>query len=78
MHIKGLPRGPPSPQIPRKAGPIVKRPIPNVKNVLAVASGKGGVGKSTMACMSLFSPFSKIGVWYRSSEHSLLMSVFVD
>ncbi|KAF8996031.1 P-loop containing nucleoside triphosphate hydrolase protein [Cyathus striatus] len=35
--------------MPRKAGPIVKRPISNVKKVLAVASGKGGVGKSTIA-----------------------------
>ncbi|KAF8154818.1 P-loop containing nucleoside triphosphate hydrolase protein [Crassisporium funariophilum] len=35
--------------MPRKAGPIVKRSIPNVKKVLAVASGKGGVGKSTLA-----------------------------
>jgi len=35
--------------MPRKAGPIVKRPIPHVKKVIAVASGKGGVGKSTIA-----------------------------
>lgn len=26
-----------------------KRQIPNVKHVVAVASGKGGVGKSTVA-----------------------------
>ena len=31
--------------------PIQKRPIPNVKKVVAVASGKGGVGKSTIAGM---------------------------
>ena len=30
-------------------GPIVKRPIPGVAKVIAVASGKGGVGKSTVA-----------------------------
>ncbi|KAK0199865.1 P-loop containing nucleoside triphosphate hydrolase protein [Desarmillaria ectypa] len=36
------------PQIPRRTGPPAKRGIPNVKKVLAVASGKGGVGKSTV------------------------------
>ncbi|KAJ7743840.1 P-loop containing nucleoside triphosphate hydrolase protein [Mycena metata] len=48
----GLPRsgGPnPPPQMPRRTGPIQKKPIPNVKRVVAVASGKGGVGKSTVA-----------------------------
>jgi hypothetical protein len=45
----GLPKRPPPPTIPRKTGPIPKRPIPNVKKVVAVASGKGGVGKSTVA-----------------------------
>ena len=35
--------------MPRRGGPIQKRPIPHVKKVLAVASGKGGVGKSTIA-----------------------------
>jgi ATP-binding protein involved in chromosome partitioning len=34
--------------MPRKGG-LEKRSIPNVKKVLAVASGKGGVGKSTVA-----------------------------
>jgi ATP-binding protein involved in chromosome partitioning len=29
--------------------PAAKRPIPHVKRVVAVASGKGGVGKSTVA-----------------------------
>ena len=29
-----------------------KRAIPNVKRVVAVASGKGGVGKSTVAGLS--------------------------
>ncbi|THH11336.1 hypothetical protein EW146_g8078 [Bondarzewia mesenterica] len=47
----GLPRAGANapPQIPRRSGPIAKRPIPNVKKVLVVASGKGGVGKSTVA-----------------------------
>ncbi|KAF9219302.1 P-loop containing nucleoside triphosphate hydrolase protein [Gyrodon lividus] len=35
--------------MPRRGGPIQKRPIPYVKKALAVASGKGGVGKSTVA-----------------------------
>ncbi|KAF7800160.1 hypothetical protein EIP86_011406 [Pleurotus ostreatoroseus] len=35
--------------MPRRGGPIEKRPVPNVKRVVAVASGKGGVGKSTIA-----------------------------
>ena len=30
-------------------GPIEKQPIPGVRHVVAVASGKGGVGKSTVA-----------------------------
>ncbi|KAG8986339.1 hypothetical protein FRB95_005354 [Tulasnella sp. JGI-2019a] len=35
--------------MPRRGGLPSKRPIPNVKRVVAVASGKGGVGKSTIA-----------------------------
>lgn len=30
-------------------GPISKKPIPGVKRIIAVASGKGGVGKSTVS-----------------------------
>ncbi len=30
-------------------GPITKQPVPGVRHVIAVASGKGGVGKSTVA-----------------------------
>ncbi|KAF8511831.1 P-loop containing nucleoside triphosphate hydrolase protein [Hysterangium stoloniferum] len=37
------------PQIPRRNAPIEKRGIPHVKRVIAVASGKGGVGKSTVS-----------------------------
>ncbi|SRR5579875_331961 len=34
---------------PRSAAALPRQPIPGVKRVLAVASGKGGVGKSTVA-----------------------------
>lgn len=35
--------------MPRRSGPSAKRPIPHAKTVVAVGSGKGGVGKSTIA-----------------------------
>lgn len=35
--------------MPRRGGPPVKRKIPGVKHVVVVSSGKGGVGKSTIA-----------------------------
>ena len=42
--------------MPRRSLPA-KRGIPHVKKVIAVASGKGGVGKSTVAGLSyLLSP----------------------
>ncbi|MFH1263501.1 MAG: Mrp/NBP35 family ATP-binding protein [Pseudomonadota bacterium] len=42
---------PPTAAPPTKAAPapLERQPIPGVRNILAVASGKGGVGKSTVA-----------------------------
>ncbi|KAF8758508.1 WD40 repeats protein [Rhizoctonia solani] len=37
------------PTMPRRGGPISKRSIPNARHVVVVASGKGGVGKSTVS-----------------------------
>jgi len=42
-------RGMSGPGMGAHGGPIQKSPIPGVRHVIAVASGKGGVGKSTVA-----------------------------
>ena len=49
---QGLPKRGEPPVMPRRGLPP-KRGIPNVKKVIAVASGKGGVGKSTVAGLSI-------------------------
>lgn len=43
-------RGMSGPGMQPHGGPITKGSIPGVKHIVAVASGKGGVGKSTVAC----------------------------
>ncbi|CAD6571263.1 MAG: hypothetical protein CYPHOPRED_004371 [Cyphobasidiales sp. Tagirdzhanova-0007] len=48
--MDGLPRSGAPPVLPRmQRGLPTKRKIPNVKQVVIVASGKGGVGKSTLS-----------------------------
>src|SRR5688500_11060568 len=47
-HSHG-PQGPPRGGPQQRPAPQGKKEIPGVKNVVAVASGKGGVGKSTVA-----------------------------
>lgn len=48
--------------MPRRGVPIVKRPIPNVRHIIAVASGKGGVGKSTVS-----------GQWFVARNYFVLL-----
>jgi ATP-binding protein involved in chromosome partitioning len=43
-------RGMSGPGVQAHGGPMVKQPVPGVKHIVAISSGKGGVGKSTVAC----------------------------
>lgn len=56
-HTQGIPRHDPNPAptIPRRGAPPVKSRIKGVRQIVVVASGKGGVGKSTVAGASSFS-----------------------
>ncbi len=52
-------------EVPKSKGLPNKAPIPGVKNTIAIASGKGGVGKSTVAvnlALALAKTGAKVGI----------------
>lgn len=66
LSLQGLPRSGAPPTMPRmQRGLPQKRKIPNVKQVLIVASGKGGVGKSTVSGTNRFAH----GFWSMKDQY---------
>ena len=57
-----------------EAKPKASEPLPGVKNIIGVSSGKGGVGKSTVACnlaVALAQQKTSSSIWKRLMDRSL-------